>query len=155
MKKNITFLGKKVPITVILIAFLVISTASAAVYEHYATMEGDVMILSPITVSIDGNEIPLGGNYPFVIEDVMSPCTISETLDFNNTYGESLDVEIIWVLYETNAPIPLDASTSYWIWDNVTHPVPNGISDYTTSLEVPAYMIGGYTFSIAVNPVIV
>ena len=155
MKKNITFLGKKVPVIAIVIAFLVIGTASAAVYEHYATMEGEVTILSPIAVTIDGVSIDLGEDYTFFIENMTSPCTISKSIKLNNSHELPLKVELLWVLYESGVEFPLDANTSYWIWDNITiELVPGIITHHTVSLDVPVYMIGDHTFAIAVNPVI-
>jgi len=154
MNKQIELFGRKIPVIAIVIAVLVIGTASATVYQHYATVEGNVMILSPITVTVDGHLIPLGGNHNYTIESMTSPCTIIETLTFNNSYGSALDVELLWVLYESEAPLPLDANTSYWIWDNETYSVPNGISNHDVSLTVPAYMMGSHIFAIAVNPVI-
>ena len=154
MKKKIEIFGKKVPFIAILVVALIISTASAAVYQHYATMMGDVAINSPVHVIIDGNPIPLGGTYELTIEDIMSPCTISETFQFNNTYGSPIEVSVLWILYEKDAPFPLNASTSYWVYDTETVMVSTGISaDYTVNLDVPAYMMGDHTFRIDVNPV--
>ena len=154
MKKKIEIFGKKVPFIAILVVALIISTASAAVYQHYATMMGDVAINSPVHVIIDGNPIPLGGTYELTIEDIMSPCTISETFQFNNTYGSPIEVSVLWILYEKDAPFPLNASTSYWVYDTEIVTVYTGISaDYTVSLDVPAYMMGDHTFRIDVNPV--
>ena len=154
MKKNIEIMGRKVSVVAFVVALLLISTASAAMYQHYATMQGNVLINSPITVTVDGHLIPLGGNYNYTIESMTSPCTINEILELNNSYGLALEVDLLWVLYESDAPLPLNANTSYWIWDNVTYSVPNGVSTYTVSLDVPAYMMGDHTFAIAVNPVI-
>ena len=153
--KEITILNRKVPFIAIIIAFLVIGTASAAVIQHYAVMEGDVTINSPITVSIDGTPVILGEAHTLVIDDISIPPTISETLEFNNTHGSPVDVSLFWILYEADAPYPdMDADTSYWIYDNVeTHPVRVGISTYEVSLDIPSYMIGNHKFRIEVNPV--
>ena len=155
MKKNVEIMGRKVSVMAIVIALLVISTASAATYRHYATMQGDVAINSPVHIIIGGHTIPLGGTYDLTIEGVMSPCTISETFQFNNSYGSPIDVSILWILYEDRIGVlPLNASTSYWIYGNETLSVPTGISTFNNaSLDVPAYMIGPHIFSIAVNPV--
>ena len=154
MKKNIKLLGKKIPITVVLIAFLLISTASAAVYTHYATMEGKVTIEAPITVSIDGTEVALGVPHEYDIENMISPCTIAKIITFNNSYSSDIDVELVWVLYEDNNNDQFNPSTSYWIWNEKTHTVPMGLSSHPVSLDVPIYMAGEYIFAIAVNPVI-
>ena len=154
MKKKIEIFGKKVPFIAILVVALIISTASAAVYQHYATMMGDVAINSPVHVIIDGNPIPLGGTYELTIEDIMSPCTISETFQFNNTYGSPIEVSVLWILYEKDAPFPLNASTSYWVYDTEIVTVSPGISaPYTVNLDVPVYMMGDHVFRIDVNPV--
>lgn len=153
MKRNIEIFGKKVPLIAILITLLVIGTASAKMYEHYATAEGRVMIESPITVTIDGTMIDIGENHEYPMGNMLSPGTINETLYFNNTYGSPIDVEIIWILYETGKS-DLNASTSYWIWDNATVQIPEEQSSYEVNLTVPVYMMGDHTFAIAVNPVI-
>ena len=154
MKKKIEIFGKKVPLIAILVVALIISTASAAVYQHYATMMGDVAINSPVHIIVDGEVIPLGGTYELTIDDIMPLCTISETFYFNNTYGSPIDVSVLWILYEKNAPLPLNASTSYWVYDTEIVTVSTGISaPYTVSLYVPAYMMGDHTFRIDVNPV--
>ena len=154
MKKKIEIMGRKVSVMAIVVALLLISTASAAVIQHYAVMEGNVMINSPVHIIIDDEEIPLGGTYNLVIEDVEPPCTISETFYFNSTYGSDIDVSVLWILYETNAPTPLDASASYWVYDNEIVTVSPGMSEaYTVSLDIPSYMNGGHTFRIDVNPV--
>lgn len=153
MKKEIKILNIKVPVVAILITLMVIGTASAAVYQHYATLQGNVTINSPISVTVDGHEIPLGGTHTLVIEDIKPPCTISETFYFNNTYGSELDVSILWILYEYGAPEPLDASTSYWVYDNEIVTVPDGTSSFEASLDVPVYMMGDHVFRIDVNPV--
>ena len=153
MKKKIEIFGKKVPLIAILVVALIISTASAAVYQHYATMMGDVRIDSPVHVDINGETIPLGGTYELIIDDVMAPCTISETFQFNNSYGSSIDVSVLWILYEKGASTPLDTSGTYWVYDTETLSVPVGITSFEASLDVPAYMIGDHVFRIDVNPV--
>lgn len=153
MKKNIEILGRKVSVMAILIALLVISTASAAVYQHYATMMGNVAINSPVHIIVDGETIPLGGTHTFDTEIVTCPCTISKSFQFNNTYGSSIDVSVLWILYETGADFPLDANETYWIYDNETLSVPNGLSDFKASLDVPPYMFGDHKFRVDVNPV--
>ena len=151
--KTINIFGKNMPIVAILMALLVIGTASAAVFTHYATLEGKVAIESPITVIIDGFEIPLGATYPLTIDNMTSPCIISETMILNNSHGSALDVSFLWILYEDGAPMPLNPDTSYWIFDNETVSVPVGESNFTADLEVPAYMLGDHIFLIEVNPV--
>ena len=154
MKKNIEFMGRKISVMAIVVALLLISTASAAVYQHYATMQGNVTIESPITVTVNNTEIPLGENYNYTIGSMSSPCTISETLYFNNTHGSALNVSLLWMLYEDNNSDPFNASTSYWIWDNETYLVDMGETSHPMSLDVPVYMMGEYIFSIEVNPYI-
>lgn len=153
MKSKIEIFGRKVSIATILIVILVIGTASAAVFEHYAKMEGNLSIGSPISVSIDGTEIGLGDTYTLTVDDMTSPCIISETFDISNIHGEPLDVNILWILYETGAEPPLNADETYWIYDNETVSIPSGGMPFTAELSVPAYMIGDYTFSIEINPV--
>ena len=153
--KEITIFKRKVPFITILIALLVIGTASAALIQHYALMEGDVTINSPITVSVDGTVVDLGEPHTLDAEIVTTPDTISETLEFNNTHGSPVDVSLFWILYESGETYPdLNAETSYWIYDNVeTYPVEVGISTYEVILEIPSYMIGNHKFRIEVNPV--
>ena len=154
MKKNIEFMGRKISVVAIMIALLLISTASAAVYQHYATMMGDVAINSPVSIIVDEVPIPLGETYTLTIDDMMSPCTISKSFYFNNSYGSSIDVSLLWILYEADADFPLNASETYWVYDTEIVPVDTGISElYTVSLDVPAYMMGDHVFRIDVNPV--
>ena len=152
MKKNIEIMGRKVSVMAIVVALLLITTASAATYRHYATLEGDVSINSPIHIIVDEEEIPLGGTYTFTIEDTFPRSTIGKTFQFNNSYGSEIDVSIFWILYEPDK-LPLNASTSYWVYDNETVTVPVGISSFTAELYVPAYMMGEHVFQIDVNPV--
>lgn len=153
MKKNIEFMGRKISVMAIMVVLLVFSTASAAVYQHYATLQGDVKINAPISISVDGEVIELGRTHTLLIDEMTSPCTIGKTFQFNNSYGSEIDVSVLWILYEADAPQPLDASTSYWVYDNETVTVPVGTSSFTANLDVPAYMIGNHIFRIDVNPV--
>lgn len=49
--KKIEIFGKKVPVIAILIALLVIGTASAALFYNYATLEGTVKVTNDISVT--------------------------------------------------------------------------------------------------------
>ena len=62
MKNKIEIFGKKVPVIAILIALLVIGTASAAVFSNYATLKGTATVTNNISASLgDGTPINLGG----------------------------------------------------------------------------------------------
>lgn len=153
MKKELTIFKRKISLMAIVVVLLVVGTASAAVYSHYATMMGNVAIDSPISITVDGHEIEIGETHTLFIEDITSPCTISKTFEFNNTYDTALAVSVLWILHDKDAPLPLDSSTSYWVYDTETVSVPVGTSSFTASLDVPSYMIGDHTFRIDVNPV--
>lgn len=153
MKKELIIFKRKIPLILILMTLLVVGTASAAVYSHYATMMGNVSIESPISIIVDDQAIEIGETHTLIIENIISPCTISKDFDFNNTYGSPLEVSVLWILHDKDAPLPLDASTSYWVYDSETVLVPIGTSTFTASLDVPSYMIGDHTFRIDVNPV--
>lgn len=63
MNKKISILGKKVPILAIFMAVLIIGTASAAIFTHYATLDGNIEVTSPVFVT--GVEIGGSGNLEF------------------------------------------------------------------------------------------
>ena len=154
MKKNIEIMGRKIPFITILISLLVIGTASAALIQHYAVMEGDVTINSPITVSVNGTPVNLGE--PHTLDTVIATdgCTISETLEFNNTYGSPVEVSLFWILYEAGETYPdLNTSTSYWIYNTTTLLIPTDGLIKEVSLDIPSYMAGEHKFRIEVVPV--
>ena len=154
MKKNIEIMGRKVSVMAIVVALLLISTASAALIQHYALMEGDVTINSPITVSVDGTVINLGEPHILDTEIATDGCTISETLEFNNTYGSPVEVSLFWILYEAGETYPdLNTSTSYWIYNTTTLSIPTDGLTREVSLDIPSYMTGNHKFRIEVNPV--
>ena len=152
--KEITIFKRKVPFITILIALLVIGTASAALIQHYALMEGDVTINSPITVSVNGTQVDLGEPHTLVIDAMSTPCTISETLEFNNIHGSPVEVSLFWILYEAGETYPdLNTSTSYWIYNTTTLSIPTDGLTREVSLDIPSYMVGNHKFRIEVNPV--
>ena len=154
MKKNIEIMGRKVSVMAVVVALLLISTASAALIQHYALMEGDVTINSPITVSINGTQVDLGE--PHTLDTVIATggCTISETLQFNNIHGSPVEVSLFWILYEAGETYPdLNTSTSYWIYNTTTLLIPTDGLIKEVSLDIPSYMAGEHKFRIEVVPV--
>ena len=87
MKKKLNILGRKVPILAVMMALLVIGTASAALISNYATLTGDVTVTNPISVAGDGDSAMLD------MTDDAAGFTIT------NTGTPDIDVEVVTTLY--------------------------------------------------------
>ena len=96
MKKKIEIFGKKVPIIAILMVVLVIGTASAALFNNYATLIGTEEVKPQVYVTdSDGTQIDPeeGGTLNF-----SSPATFT----INNTGNSNVTVRLNHTLNATN-----------------------------------------------------
>ena len=89
--RTINMFGRKMPIIAILMALLVIGTASAAVFIHYATLSGTVEVTNDISV----DDIEIDGSGTLVFTDYSASFTI------NNDGDEPVIVELDTSLYFT------------------------------------------------------
>ena len=87
MKKTFEIFGKKVPLIAILIALLVIGTASAAVFVNYATLSGTHEIPGTSITVYDSNSNPID-------PDDLGDLNFSSSASFsiNNSDGSALIV---------------------------------------------------------------
>jgi len=91
--KKIELFGKKVPIIAIIMAVLVIGTASAALFYNYATLRGDIEVTNAISVSdYDTDPIEIGGDGELIFS---SPATFV----VNNDGNEPVIVDLVTTLY--------------------------------------------------------
>lgn len=149
--KTINIFGKNMPIIAILMALLVIGTASAAVFYNYATLEGEVEITSPLKVTtLVGSEMVDVDVGATVIVDVITtgyPYDVSASFGFNNSYGSALNVSIY---------MELNDSSDTLIYNNYieSYPVVPGSSSYTATLDIPdqAILDGTYTYKVIILP---
>ena len=91
--KQYKILGRKVSVLAIIMAVLLIGTASAAVFQHYATLSGTITVTNDISVTDDdGDLIPIGdlGDLRFT-----SPATFT----INNGGDEPVIVELATSLH--------------------------------------------------------
>ena len=60
--KNMKIFGKKIPILAVMAVLLLVGTVSAALFAHYATLNGDIEVTSDVWVSDDNGDIELNGS---------------------------------------------------------------------------------------------
>ena len=161
MKKKIEILGRKVPILAVMMAILIIGTASAAVFLNYATLSGNATVGSSVSV-FDSGDIDVTGTITGVL-DFNSPATFT----IKNTGDVPVTVELAGTI-DAVEPSPVDTeglSITYAGVDVTTDGdittviVPTGtvadpgISTITVTLEaVPNIQPGTYTVTVTVNP---
>ena len=164
MNKKIEIFGKKVPVIALVIALLVIGTASAAVFMNYATLTGTDVIDGPsiYVIDSDGNIVPTGDDGDL---NFSSPATFS----INNTADTNVTVELNTTLSVTNSTgstVNDDGITVVYSGDGVnvtTDPVTvvvpaadteEGQSVVTVTLiYAPNIMAGNCTVTVDVDPI--
>ena len=172
MNKKLNIFGRKVPVLAVMMALLVIGTASAAVFLNYATLSGDVEVTTPISVTEAGGESPLaiGGSGNLYFDSPPASFTI------NNDGTTSVDVMLVTTLMEvtiTGTPeepvetlveIPTEhldyfsvvyteTGTATVIDDDVSVPVPASGLMVDVELVTASNVEGTYRVTVAVNPV--
>ena len=176
--RTINMFGRKMPVLAILMAALIVGTASAAVYSHYATLEGTVEIGSPITVTpcdeggnpiLDEGENPIiigyGDDiyYELIVEDIMAPDTIDIDLIINNAHDDNVTIKIQTTVYDPELGWPSRASgdpNDVFYWSNGSLVTAIGLDEgegdgetlYTSSTFIPSYVIGTHVVRIEVMP---
>ena len=166
MKKKIDILGRKVPILAVMMALLVIGTASAALISNYATLTGDVTVTNPITVNggietitftegVATFNIANSGTEPVLVNldtklyfNVVNPVPGDELINTEGTTIEYNTVEAIDVV----GVAPDDVYDGNYVSVPLTVPV-GGIDVIVTFDADPALEVGTYTIQVAVNPV--
>ena len=163
MKKKIEIFGKKVPIIAILMVVLVIGTASAALFNNYATLIGTEEVKPQVYVTdSDGTQIDPeeGGTLNF-----SSPATftinntgnsivtvrLNDTLNATDEFGTDVNEDGLSVAYSGNG-----VNTT---GDLVTVKVPaangvvEGMSIVTVTLvQAPNVIPGNCTIEVDVDP---
>ena len=101
--RKVNILGRKVSVLAILMAVLVIGTASAAIFMNYATLTGQVTVSNDISVTdYEGNPIIIGGDGDL---NFNSPATFT----INNVGTEPVIVDLLTTLYlDTNTEDEID-----------------------------------------------
>lgn len=148
--KQIKIFGKSIPILAIL-AILMIGTASAALFAHYATLDGDIEVTSNVWV----NDLAIGDEGDLVFE---SPAPF----EIHNEGNVPVLVDLVTTL-ELNGTLVTDETglyVDYSIIPGSTNVVEEGLAivppggviatvDFTThEFAVP----GTYTTIVEVNP---
>lgn len=140
MKKKIEIFGRKVPVIAIMIVLLVIGTASATVFNHYATLTGNVVIDSPITViDDDGDRIPIGdfGDLTF---------TSSAEFKVENSGNGDVTVYLVTTIKDIIGEEVQESSTTDPVTVIYTVTSPSGTIE-NGALTIP----GGYTSTVSVE----
>lgn len=170
MKKKLNILGKKVPVLAVMIALMVIGTASAALIVNYATLTGDVTVDQ--TIFVVGNDqasspnpnllVFTDGVATFTIENEGTTTNVEVNtalyLDPDGTGTEVstmvTDTTGLTVSYTPGTPTsPPDAGGVY---DSVIVEAPGGV---TTTVTVtlgtnPGVETGVYTVYVDVDPIV-
>ena len=157
MKKKLNILGRKVPVLAVMMALLVIGTASAALIVNYATLSGTYEVGETITVVGNNvsneNEILFNGDGKgnFTITNVGSPVnvTVNTTLLLEDVMV--IDTEGITVTYNPGVPnIPDDTNGVY---EDVFVMAFTEDTVVTVTLgTIPGVVAGNYTLEVDVNP---
>lgn len=172
MKKKFNIFGRKVPVLAVVMAVLIIGTASAALIANYATLSGTFEVGETIVVTSDGDTILNGetgtivfnesGGANFTIANSGDGTTVNlnTTLLLDEGTGPVVvdNTEGITITYEidtdTEDPYILIGLENQLIPDQVI-PIANGDNLVTVTFEGdPALVTGNYTIQVAVNPVI-
>ena len=88
MKKKIDILGRKIPVLAVVMALLIIGTASAALIVNYAVLTGTVEVTNPIGVAGDTDATTLS-----LSDDGAATFTVT------NSDPDAIDVEVVTTLY--------------------------------------------------------
>ena len=162
MKKKFEIFGRKVPILAVVLAVLIIGTASAAVFMNYATLSGDVDVIADISViDSDGDVIPIGDSGDL---NFSSPATFTIV----NNGGASIDVDLVSTITEFNGtaynPIPegekgyysveILHGTTVLVTNNGTIPVPTTDLTLDVKLVTAPNVNGTYNVKLEINPTV-
>ena len=175
MKKKINMLGIKVPVIAILIALLVIGTASAALIVNYATLTGEVAVYNPIgvidgdntllprgtdgVINFDGNGVATfkidNGGVPANVNlvttlmlDQDGPATLYEPVEVTDTEGITITYTI------GGASYPLTGVKGQVLPDQ-TIPLATAYNTITVTFDgVAGLETGIYSIIVAINPYI-
>ena len=173
MKKKLNILGRKVPILAVMMALLVIGTASAALILNYATLSGTFNVDETLTVNggvsetITFNEIGVG---TFTIENegdgtdvyLKTRLYLDPDGDGDGSLPSALvtDTEGITITYTSSDIIdPAAPGDVLGVYEDVTATVTGGTpgASVTTAVTVtlvatPGVETGVYTLEVDVDP---
>ena len=178
MKKKLNILGRKVPILAVMMALLVIGTASAALIVNYATLTGTFGVTNPITVNGDNFVTGIGGgagvftiantDTDAVDVDVLVTLSLDATNEATQDGPVTNDAGIVMTLTATtdDGTITIVSGTLGGInelgeYDIVGITVPAAADASTPSSTTvtvtfattdPAVEPGTYTIEVAINP---
>ena len=166
MKKKIEILGRKVPVIAILMALLVIGTASAAVFWNYATLEGEVVVDAGIYVTdSEDKKVPIGGDGNLTFGS-------SATFNITNDLTDSGDVQLVKILREWNGTEYVEVEKEDLVYLPIVFSAVNGTNGpvevtNNENLTIPAtdFVVvtvdfspapnveGNYSIAVEVNPI--
>ena len=170
MKKKLNILGRKVPILAVMMALLVIGTASAALILNYATLTGTFTVGE--TLSVTGNDVAIpNGEAGAITFDVTS----GEAIFTIDNDGADTSVNLVTTLFLDANELPIsDArgiTITYGVDTSISQSyeltgtadagilsqdilVDSGLNTVTVDFDQdPALVTGVYTIQVAVNPV--
>ena len=151
--KKIEIFGKKVPLFAILIAVLVIGTASAAIFMNYATLTGEIDVTHSISVSdYDTDPIALGGDGELIFA---SPATFV----VNNNGDEPVIVDLVTTLFldsvevtdETGLAVDYSVINGSDVEEGMVLIPPGGLTINVEFDAVDNAIPGTYTVQVEVN----
>ena len=178
MNKKLNILGRKVSVLAVMMALLVIGTASAALIVNYATLSGTFEVTNPITVTGSDFEAGIGGGAGvFTItntDETTVPVDVLVTLSLDATstaipYGPvTNDDGIVMTIIVDDGTVSAVTTTLVNIndcgeYDTVIVTVPAASDDdapvsgsttvtVTFATDDPAVEPGIYTINVAINP---
>ena len=172
MNKKLNIFGRKVPVLAVIMAVLIIGTASAALIVNYATLTGTYTIDETITVAGDGTTADLiditdgtaiftitnKGDATSVNVDTTLYLDVPETMPIDKTMEDYMvtDTTGITITYTPPGTAPDDTSGNY-VLVNVpisvgTPTTPVGTPVTVTFVAVPGVVTGDYTIQVEVKP---
>ena len=133
MKKKYEIFGRKVSVLAIVMAILIIGTASAAIISNYATLTGTVTVTDEIYIHNHAGLIPFGTSVTLVDGDILE-IGIAETFTIHNDDTTIVTLQLNGIIepVETDGPNTYGLSITYSGTD-VTTDATTGI----TTVEVP------------------
>ena len=151
--RTISIFGRKMPILAILMAALIVGTASAAVYSHYATLTGTVNVGSPLIITFNDEDVPTGSIATMNLGQVMYPDSVDAAFQYENVYTDSIYVDIYTILYEADGTTEVTRAPDE-INVELAQTEPDTPVEYFVSIDMPEGWIinGDHILSIQIKP---
>lgn len=178
MKKKLNILGRKIPVLAVMMAILIIGTASAALIVNYAVLTGEVTVTNPVTITDGANTAVASGGTGvltfvedeagFTIDNGGDPANVNlvTTLYLGLPTAENMpddesesnyivaDTEGITITYTlSGVDYPLIGEAGLALSDQVI-PIGSGANVIAVVFDAdPGLMTGTYTIQVEVNPI--